>query len=513
MASGILSDIFENYFLEKLDKQILGKIPYCLLLAFIPSLILYINKILTENLSIRLFSVNFNLIFTFSLILFIEFLIIFLYFTYDVYMRLNEALESIYTNIDWDRFIDKVSGIYEGQTSLIKDIKGKCDNDKFTQNGLFAGIAFTYILFWIFAYIILQFAIPIDIQFILIVILIIYIFQELLKFSPLKDLKKESASSTAGSNLLELYTIDNAVKDNKIKKKTFRLLFHIVARLFGPIIILDEPDFLIDRMIIYWNPETKKIVAEYLNLSSNHLNYYIELWKYQFKYPHQSELKSEDDVINRFFDEPTRTGESMRNFIDQSPVNLFPYLLKSNPNQVQTHPSGDSLTKKTSTKDDEEIINEGGSDVKKEPIPKKISKKLKKYPKGKVLMSKKDSNPEEDEIIDECGPDINMALLQKRMPQRPKKYPKQVIAFKVQNKEIPSKTIGYFIIHSFKGLPNKPIIRPRERNTQFSKFDQTDVFHIFFFGEKSFMSYLKTKFQINSITYPLELLYHEPQDK
>jgi hypothetical protein len=436
-----------------------------------------------------------------------------LYFTYDIYIRVNEALESIYTNIDWDRFIDKVSGIYEGQTSLIKDIKGKCDNDKFTQNGLFAGIAFTYILFWIFAYIILQFAIPIDIQFILIVILIIYIFQELLKFSPLKDLKKESASSSVGSNLLELYTIDNTVKDNKIKKKTFRLLFHIVARLFGPIIILDEPDFLIDRMIIYWNPETKKIVTEYINKSNKNLNYYFELWKYQFKYPRQSELKSDDDVINLFFDDPTRTGESMRNFIDQSPVNLFPYLLKSNPIQVQTHHSGDSLTKKTLTKDDEEIIDDGGPDIKKEPSQIKISKKSKKYPKGKDFLIKKNINPEEDEIIDESGPDINMELLQKRMPQRPKKYPKQVIAFKVQSKETPPKTIGYFIIHSFKGLPNKLIIRPRERNTQLTKFDQIDVFHIFFFGEKSFMSYLKTKFQINSISYPLELLHHEPQDK
>jgi hypothetical protein len=436
-----------------------------------------------------------------------------LYFTYDVYIRTNEALESIYTNIDWDRFIDKVSGIYEGQTSLIKDIKGKCDNDNFTRNGLFAGIAFTYILFWIFAYIILHFSIPMDIQFILIVILIIYIFQDLLKFSPLKDLKKESSSSTVGLNLLELYTIDNAVKDNKIKKKTFILLFHIIARLFGPIIIMDEPDFLIDRIIIYWNPETKKIVSEYLNKSNKNLNYFIELWKYQFKYPHQSELKSEEDVINRFFDDPTRTGESMRNFIDQSPVNLFPYLLKSNPIQVQMHPLGDSLTQKTATDDNKEITGEGGPDIKKEPIPKKISKKLKKYPKGKDLLIKKSTNPDDDEIIDESGPDINMELLQKRMPQRPKKYPKQVIAFKVQNKETPPKTIGYFIIHSFKGLPNKPTIRPRERNTQFSKLDQIDVFHIFFFGEKSFMSYLKTKFQINSISYPPELLYHEPQDK
>ncbi len=33
MSAGLFSDVIDNYIFEKLDKQILGKLPYCLFLA------------------------------------------------------------------------------------------------------------------------------------------------------------------------------------------------------------------------------------------------------------------------------------------------------------------------------------------------------------------------------------------------------------------------------------------------------------------------------------------------
>jgi len=103
------------------------------------------------------------------------------------------------------------------------------------------------------------------------------------------------------------------------------------------------------------------------------------------------------------------------------------------------------------------------------------------------------------------------------MPSLAKNH-KQIVGFRIQNKEKFSKTVGYIIIHSFKGLPTNPIVltRPTKNNvllrTDVSalKNEQVDVFHIFMYGEKNFMSFLKTKFQLNSKAYSMDMLQREP---
>jgi len=452
MSEGFLSNIVENFFFEKLDKQILNKIPYFLCLGIFISILFFINDYMISRLGIVIFTLDFKFLFTISLIFEILFLFCFISLTYQINNTVNEALEDVWVNLDWDKFGDKITDIYEGQTSLWKDAKNVL-KDKFVVYGLISGLILGYLLTWIFAYVFIHFKIPIEIQFLSAVIVVIFIFQEVLKFSPLKDYSN-STEPSMGANLMELYTVENSLKETKIAKPLTKVLFHIVARLVGPLILINEPDIMIERLIVYHNPDIKSIIDKYRDKENKKLQHFFELWKYQFKFPLDTEKLSDDMVIERFFNK--RDGESIRNFIDERLVDLFPYLFKG------------------------EYFNR-------------------------------------EEIKINLDPTI--PFNSKIMPSITKKS-KQIVGFRVQTKGKTPKTTGFFIIHSFKGLPTNPIVltRPTKSNVMLRtdvlalKKEQVDVFHIFMYGDRSFMSFLKTKFQMNSKTYSMDMLQREPPE-
>jgi hypothetical protein len=456
MAENFLSSIVENFIFEKIDKQILAKIPYFVLLGFFVSITVFLNEYFTSVLKITIIEFDwpiFDYFFIASFCLMILSFLIFLVFTFRINSLANDAIENVWENLEWEKFTDKISDIFEGQESLRKDVKNILDND-FIREGLVSGIAFLYVFTWIFSYVFIHFKVPIGIQILSFIIVILYIFQEVLKFSPLKDLRsKTNEGSQFAGNLLDLYTIDNSFKESKLTKNSSRILFHILARSIGPVIIINPPDIMVDRIIVYWNPDIYDIIKKYLDPNNDTLDHFIELWKFQFLNPYNTDILNDTEVISRFFEK--RDGESIRNFIDQRVVDLFPYLIKgeiqSRIDEINSHPPSDS------------IVNS------------------------------------------------------KKMPSLAKNH-KQIVGFRIQNKEKFSKTVGYIIIHSFKGLPTNPIVltRPTKNNvllrTDVSalKNEQVDVFHIFMYGEKNFMSFLKTKFQLNSKAYSMDMLQREP---
>jgi hypothetical protein len=355
-------------------------------------------------------------------------------------MEINTSLEKRIVNIDWQTFHENFSDIFEGQSSLQKDVKKSIDNS-FIIKSVLSGLLFAYVCTWGLLEILSYLNLSFETIIIALIIVTVYIFQEVLKDSPLKDLHKNQQEPAIFSDMAEMYTVNNSIKDSVFTKYQSRFLLHITARLIGPLIFINEPNFMVDRLLIYWNEEINKIIYFYLTKDNSKSEHYFEMSNYHLKQPNRYGELETDQIIDIFLKK--RTGESIKNFFNKSPIELFPYLLKSRDLNLGM-PDERSKTPGTSSTQE---------------------------------------NPHQ-----------------------------QWLAFKVLNKENPPVIVGYLILHSYKGLPIKVKLKTRRNNTQRRITDQVDVFHIIFYGERGFMNFLKTEFQLNSTPYPLDMLIYEPDD-
>lgn len=296
MSAGLFSDVIDNYIFEKLDKQILGKLPYCLFLALGFSILIQIFEKIQNFSSV---AINFDFLSLIFFVLLVEYLIIFLYLTYRLNVDINEYLEKCYINVDWQGFHEQFSDIFEGQRSLIKDIRNSID-DAFIRRALLSGIVFTYVCTWGFFAILNFLHLSFEIIVIALIVVTIFIFQEILKDSPFKDLQKNTKETALFTDMAEMYTIDNSIKDSVFTKHQSRLLLQIIARLIGPIIFINEPNFMVDRLLIYWNEEINKILYFYLEKENSKSEHYFELSNYQLKQPNRYGKLENAQIIDAF---------------------------------------------------------------------------------------------------------------------------------------------------------------------------------------------------------------------
>lgn len=410
MSTIPFSQLVDAYLFETLDIQILKKIPYCLFTPLLFFIAYYFKKSYIQPYIAFL-----TLFFT---ILSIGYLLLFLWSTYKVNRGIDEELNSIFQDLDWKKFNKSFTEIFNGKKSLYSDIQGALGNDS-SGYLLLSGFTLFYIISIIIGILLFLFNFNLEILLVLLLVTIILMFQDSLKNSPLNDLKPQDTPDSLTSNLLNTYSIDNTIKNYKIPKFESKILLHIIARTFGPLIFIPEQNFAIERIIIYWNEEITNIFERYSNENANS-DYFFEVESYYFRGKEQS---AGSNLVGHFFNH--RNGESIRGLITKSPRKLFYYLLD---------------------------------------------------PEEKPLGDKRESG--------------------------------QWLALKIKKKDGDLRTVGYIIVHSFKGLILKN--RPRKKYTK--KSDIKDIEYILLYGEKSFISFFKSQLLMNSKQYPLNLLPYEPEE-
>lgn len=322
MVSSFFSDLINSFIFEKVDKQILFKIPYCLLFALI--VILFKAQIIQYSPIIPAQIKYFISLPIFTIILLIV-LVLFLIFTYNINSSINNQIDNAFDNIEWDTFQEKFSKIFEGQDSLIRDIKNSFDYC-FILKGIIAGFSLTLLFFLMFLYGLYYINLTNEFILIAIIILIIYIFSEVLQHSPLKDLRSNQKETSVFSDMLNLYTFDNTFRDIPVEKIHGRIILHVMARIFSPIILINEPSFMVDKLVIYWNPTIIDIIKNYTIKENPQLNHYFKLSKSNLKNKNKYEHLENTQIIEKFLNE--KVGESIKNLFEKSPIVVFPYLLK-----------------------------------------------------------------------------------------------------------------------------------------------------------------------------------------
>lgn len=300
----MFSEILMTYIFDKFDRQIIKKVPYALFF----SLILYASVLnFGANLSAYL-----------SLLIFAILTVIFVFSTTFFNSKISNAFEEFIPYNDLRNLTQKLRDIVEGNSSVIDDLR-RSENWSLILSGILGGISFTLLLTLALYIIIYYLGIGILLTIPMIVLLVIYIYQDLSKTNLFEEYQvKERPEALFAQNILQTYIVDNSLKSFPIKKMA-KVILKFVALLIGPICNLEVPKVGIEMLLVYWNQEVQKLIKE------------MEI-KEQEKLETKERrigLKQEQGIsVEELFNESKR-GERISVMIENSPKEIFPYLLTS----------------------------------------------------------------------------------------------------------------------------------------------------------------------------------------
>jgi hypothetical protein len=285
----MISELLMTYVFDRLDKQILKRLPYTLLI----SLIAYL-----------MFDLKFMLLLSaiFSLMIFVISTAIF-------NLIINSALENMLINVDVKKVIGKLAEIFEGKTSLLDDIKAQ-ENLKLITLGSLSGLSLTILLSTAFLMIFQYFEVGKELAIPMIIILLVYTFQDLAETELFKEYQMKETETPFIYDIAETYIVDNSLKE--FPTKTLKIVaLKILSKIFGPLCHLNTPKIHSDALLVYDNPAIESLIKE-LTQKNNKL--YLK---------HEA-----GQSIDNFFVEGT--PESLTCLREKSPKEVFPYLFDPN---------------------------------------------------------------------------------------------------------------------------------------------------------------------------------------
>lgn len=290
-------DSIRIIYLEKFDKQIINKVPYCLFL----SLILFF-VIPAVGIDLLLWSL---VIFIISTILF--------------NWLVNKDIEPSLISLDFRNFKNKMSLIFEGKSSVIDDIKIS-ENWAFIFLGVLSGLSFTFLLTFSFLTVLDSFQIVRkELVIVGLIFVIIYLFQDIIKFTATgsEDSKDSGGNASFLLDMMEMYIMNNSLKQIRGNTVLLQSIVAVLSRILGPVVHLSFPKFTFDRILIYKNPEVVELIKK-LNVANMVHKEHDNIC-----------LKYIDGCPEWKFFEP-RYGEKLTNLIELSPKKIYPYLLDPN---------------------------------------------------------------------------------------------------------------------------------------------------------------------------------------
>lgn len=285
----MISELLMTYVFDRLDKQIILRIPYALLISLIAHIIFDLKPLLLPL----------------SIISFIMFIVSTALFN----MIINNALENILVNIDFKRLIEKLAKIFEGKTSLLDDIKAQ-ENLKIITLGILSGTFFILLLSTAFLMILDYFTVKRELAIPMIIILLIYIYQDIAEADLLKEYQTKETETPFLQDIAETYMVDNSLKSFPIKSPT-KVAIKFASRIIGPLCHMATPKIYSDALIVYKNQEIVSLIKQ---LAKANGKIYLK--------------HEQGQSIENFF--TSNRHERITVLTEKSPKENFPYLFNPN---------------------------------------------------------------------------------------------------------------------------------------------------------------------------------------
>jgi hypothetical protein len=290
----MIEQLLTSYVLEKLNKQIIKKIPYALFFA------LLINLVFNIQTSVTVITIS----------SFVGFLI----FSSVFNNYLSKASERIWKNMDCKAIVGKIYSIFEDGQSWLKDI-GSARTRIITISGFISGLLFTITLSSIFVLFLSIVTIDKVVLFAFIIITSIYIVQDAVKANLLEEPESENKSPLS-YDVMDTYLLKNSIE---LKNRNSRVALSFIAPIFGPLIFFSFPKTSFKQLTILYNDQIRDLLRKYQKGEEN------------FFFRHEDGHELEDLFV---FD---NNIENINIFSSRGQKDILPYLF--DPNYV--YPSKD----------------------------------------------------------------------------------------------------------------------------------------------------------------------------
>jgi len=240
----MLDTLLRQIYYERLDKQIIKKIPYHLFCFLCISLLgIYLGYSLTLNLVMDIFIISF---------------ICFVVFNTGYNFVINKRIENLFDFADFRKFMEKFTSINDGNSYLSKDIEDFSKVFRLFILILLSSLSFLIFNICLFSLIFYFLNLNFTIQLVILIPLAFYIYQDFLKMDFYeKDDKNDKAEYM--TNMLEKYTITNAIERLPLRPFFQGFLF-IATQIFTPLTSLKIPKIHIIQHWIYRTNELTELI-------------------------------------------------------------------------------------------------------------------------------------------------------------------------------------------------------------------------------------------------------------
>lgn len=303
----MLDTILRQVYYDRIDKQLLKKLPYHLFCFLIISLLaIHFNYSLNLNSVLYIFSISF---------------ICFVVFNTWYNIVINRRIENLFDFADFKKFMAKFTAINDGNSYLSKDIE---DFSKVYRLFVLVVLSGFFLLIFnisLFSLIFYFLNLNATIQLVILIPLGFYIYQDFLKMDFYeKDDKNDKAEYM--TDMLEKYTITNAI-DRLPLHTFFQGFLFIVTQIFTPLTSLKMPKIHIIQHWIYRTNELTELIS---NLVKKEEGITLEQTSGYGAFTIEQILKNE-------------APEHANTLIDKTPKENFPYIFDSDyyPKKFKEH--------------------------------------------------------------------------------------------------------------------------------------------------------------------------------
>ncbi|MBE3128516.1 MAG: hypothetical protein IMZ60_02430 [Actinobacteria bacterium] len=166
---------------------------------------------------------------------------------------MNKSIENVLDYADFNKFMSKFTEIYDGKSSLTKDISDPSKLYRIFILAITSGFSLLMFNLAVFSYIFYYFKFDITIQLILLAVLTFYIFQDMLKLDFYEKDDDDSNDSEFMKDMLEKYTITNAIGRLPFNRLLSYTLFFLV-RIVAPVATINVPKIYCNVFLYYRYP-------------------------------------------------------------------------------------------------------------------------------------------------------------------------------------------------------------------------------------------------------------------
>lgn len=322
----MISDLMKYYILDDLDKQIVRRIPYCLATSLIINIITKIEFL--KDFSAQLASLILLYIYRIlpdifeyvpKISSFIWLWIMFFIFVISTTvfnLRINKNISDVLIDAKFNKFTKKMAMIFEGEDSLVDDIK-LSGNTVSLLLGVTSGLSFFLLTTLTFSLILNSIVIDKNYIHIATILVSIYLYQNMAKSDLFNEFIDSETKNPFLFDVFKVYSIDNSLKsistNSSLSTSIIQPLMLILSIIIAPLTHITIPKFSFDTLIVYKNAELSNLIKTYASTADDNNQIYME---------------HEDGLSLYTFLTETK-GENITVLNEKSPKDVFPYFLDS----------------------------------------------------------------------------------------------------------------------------------------------------------------------------------------